>query len=37
MVAVGSAASEQAAVDNAENFDLPWRGPAARAAPPLWQ
>jgi asparagine synthase (glutamine-hydrolysing) len=37
MVAVGSAASEQAAVDNAENFDPPWRGPAARAALPPWR
>ena len=34
MVAVGSAKSEQAAVDKTENFDLPWRGPAARAALP---
>jgi hypothetical protein len=34
MVAVGSAESEQAALDKTENFDLPWRGPAARAALP---
>jgi hypothetical protein len=34
MVAVGSAESEQTAVDKTENFDLPWRGPAARAALP---
>ena len=34
MVAVGSAESEQAAVDKTENFDLPWRCPAARAALP---
>ena len=34
MVAVGSAESEQAAVDKTDNFDLPWRGPAARAALP---
>lgn len=30
----GSAKSEQAALDKAENFDLPWLGPAARAALP---
>jgi asparagine synthase (glutamine-hydrolysing) len=34
MVAVGSAESEQAALDKAENFDLPWLGPVARAALP---
>jgi hypothetical protein len=34
MVAVGSSESEQATVDKTENFDLPWRGPAARAALP---
>jgi hypothetical protein len=32
MVAVGSAESQQAALDKAENFDLPWLGPVARAA-----
>ncbi|XVQ11253.1 asparagine synthase [Spirillospora sp. CA-255316] len=32
MVAVGSPESAQAAVDKAENFDLPWLGPRARAA-----
>jgi hypothetical protein len=32
MVAVGSAESEQAALDKRENFDLPWLGPVARAA-----
>jgi hypothetical protein len=37
MVAVGSAASEQAAIDNAENFDLPWHGPAARVALAPWR
>jgi asparagine synthase (glutamine-hydrolysing) len=34
MVAVGSAESDQAARDKAENFDLPWLGPVARAALP---
>ena len=34
MVAVGSAESEQAALDKTEDFDLPWLGPAARAALP---
>ena len=34
MVAVGSAESEQAALDKTENFDLPWLGPVARAALP---
>ena len=34
MVAVGSAESRQAALDKAESFDLPWLGPAARAALP---
>ncbi|HUN34378.1 MAG TPA: asparagine synthase [Trebonia sp.] len=34
MVAVGSAESQQAAIDKVENFDLPWLGPAARAALP---
>jgi asparagine synthase (glutamine-hydrolysing) len=34
MVAVGSAESAQAALDKTENFDLPWLGPAARAALP---
>jgi asparagine synthase (glutamine-hydrolysing) len=34
MVAVGSAESEQAALDKTENFDLPWLGPAAGAALP---
>ena len=34
MVAVGSTESQQAAIDKAENFDLPWLGPAARAALP---
>jgi asparagine synthase (glutamine-hydrolysing) len=34
MVAVGSAESEQAALDKTENFDLPWLGPLARAALP---
>lgn len=32
MVAVGSAESEQAALDKTENFDPPWLGPVARAA-----
>ncbi|WP_119726382.1 asparagine synthetase B family protein [Thermomonospora amylolytica] len=32
MVAVGSAESRQAAADKAQNFDLPWLGPRARAA-----
>lgn len=32
MVAVGSAESDQAALDKTQNFDLPWLGPAARAA-----
>lgn len=32
MVAVGSVESEQAALDKTENFELPWLGPAARAA-----
>jgi hypothetical protein len=31
MVAVGSAESEQAALGETENFDLPWRGPHARS------
>lgn len=35
MVAVGSAESQQAALDKTENFDLPWLGPAARAALPF--
>lgn len=34
MVAVGSAESEQAALDKTQNFDLPWLGPVARAALP---
>jgi hypothetical protein len=34
MVAVGSAESEQAALDKTENFDLPWLGPVARTALP---
>ena len=34
MVAVGSAESQQAALDKTENFDLPWLGPVARAALP---
>jgi hypothetical protein len=34
MVAVGSAESEQAALDKRESFDLPWLGPVARAALP---
>jgi hypothetical protein len=34
MVALGSAESQQAAVDETENFDLPWLGPVARAALP---
>jgi hypothetical protein len=34
MVAVGSAESEQAALDKKENFDLPWLGPVGRAALP---
>lgn len=34
MVAVGSAESDQAALDKTENFDLPWLGPVARAALP---
>jgi asparagine synthase (glutamine-hydrolysing) len=34
MVDVGSAESEQAALDKTENFDLPWLGPVARAALP---
>jgi asparagine synthase (glutamine-hydrolysing) len=34
MVAVGSAESEQAALDKTDNFGLPWLGPAARAAFP---
>jgi hypothetical protein len=34
MVDVGSAESEQAALGKTANFDLPWRGPAARAALP---
>lgn len=34
MVAVGSAESEQAALDKTQDFDLPWLGPAARAALP---
>jgi hypothetical protein len=37
MAAVGSAESEQAALDKTENFDLPWLGPAARAALSLWR
>ncbi|WP_242613910.1 asparagine synthase [Actinomadura roseirufa] len=32
MVAVGSAESARAALDKAQNFDLPWLGPRARAA-----
>jgi hypothetical protein len=32
MVAVGSAESEQAALDKAENFDLPWLGPVPELA-----
>lgn len=32
MVAVGSTESAQAAADRADNFDLPWLGPRARAA-----
>ncbi|GAA4638821.1 hypothetical protein GCM10023196_098070 [Actinoallomurus vinaceus] len=32
MVAVGSAESAEAAADKADNFDLPWLGPRARAA-----
>jgi hypothetical protein len=34
MVAVGSAESEQAALDKTENFDLPWLGSGAQAALP---
>jgi hypothetical protein len=34
MVAVGSAESEQAALDKTENFNLPWLGPIASAALP---
>lgn len=34
MDAVGSAESQQAALDKRENFDLPWLGPVARAALP---
>jgi hypothetical protein len=34
MVAVGSAESEQAALDKTEDFNLPWLGPVARAALP---
>jgi asparagine synthase (glutamine-hydrolysing) len=34
MVAVGSAESEQAAIDKTENFGLPWLGPVAQAALP---
>jgi len=34
MVAVGSAESQRAALDKAENFDLPWLGPVASAALP---
>jgi hypothetical protein len=32
MVAVGSAESAKAAADKADNYDLPWLGPRARAA-----
>ena len=32
MVAVGSAESAEAAADRADNFELPWLGPRARAA-----
>ncbi len=35
IVAVGSAESAQAALDKAENFDLPWRDPPTFAATPL--